>query len=77
MLIIKAHELTPSKPENGIPIAQFRGKTYTLAGTYRTINDAVASCRTDLDSGGFSLIVQEASQYSLWRSLGIPAGVQQ
>lgn len=76
MLIIKAHELTASKPDSGSPLAQFRGKTYTLAGTYRTMNDAIVRCCTDLDSGCFSLVVQEPSQYSLWRALGIPAREQ-
>ncbi|MEN9206500.1 MAG: hypothetical protein Q6J68_00840 [Thermostichales cyanobacterium SZTDM-1c_bins_54] len=73
MLIIKAQELTAAKPENGTPLAQFRGKTYALAGTYRTMQDAIVSCRHDLDSGKFSLVVQEASQFSVWRALGVPA----
>ncbi len=77
MLIIKANELTAAKSDNGNPMAQFRGKTYTLAGSYRTMNDAIASCRSDLDSGRFSLVVQEGTQFSVWRALGIPAGVQQ
>jgi hypothetical protein len=77
MLIIKASELTAAKSDNGNPMAQFRGKTYALAGRYRTINDAIATCRHDLDSGRFSLVVQEGSQFSVWQALGVPAGVQQ
>ncbi|GAB4218149.1 MAG: hypothetical protein OHK0012_25730 [Synechococcales cyanobacterium] len=72
MLIIKVNELSVQKTDSATPIAQFRGKTYARSAAFRTINDAVANCRQDLDSGKFSLVVQEPNQFSVWQAQGIP-----
>jgi hypothetical protein len=56
---------TPWGKETGI---SYLGLSYLLTHTYRTMKEAIAACRKDLDAGLFSIVVEnhDTKDISLW-----------
>ncbi len=55
--------ITPAGREQGIV---FLGKTFVAGKSYKSLQDAIAACRGDLDLGFAVLIAPDAEQFRVW-----------
>jgi hypothetical protein len=44
----------------------FHGKTFLPTHRFNSMAEAIATCRKDLDTGLFSIVVEEAEQIGVW-----------
>lgn len=58
--------LTPWGKEDGI---RYLNKTFAPTQKYKTLDEAIAACRHNLDIGMFSLVIKDAEQYGVWTPL--------
>ncbi|MCA6574371.1 MAG: hypothetical protein IM537_15160 [Pseudanabaena sp. M57BS1SP1A06MG] len=61
--IQKINLLTPWGDEKGI---YYLGKTFLPINFHPNLEEAIASCRRDLDEGMLSIVVDEGDRVSLW-----------
>ncbi len=47
----------------------FLGKTFVVDKFYKSLNEAIAACRADLDLGVALLIAPEADKFCVWVSV--------
>ncbi len=47
----------------------FLGKTFVVDKLYKSLNEAIAACRADLDLGVALLIAPEADKFCVWVSV--------
>ncbi|WP_041698376.1 hypothetical protein [Thalassoporum mexicanum] len=55
--------ITPLGIEQAI---DYLGQLFLPAETYKNSDDAINACRADLESGLFSIVVQEPNQVRIW-----------
>ncbi|TYQ24143.1 hypothetical protein [Pseudanabaena sp. UWO310] len=47
----------------------FLGKTFVVDKAYKSLNDAIAGCKRDVDLGMAVLIAPDADQFKVWVSI--------